>query len=257
MTVRGHGRRGGEGEEGAPNPHDNDSHEPDMAEASELDNKADDPHGNEVHTENFVTDDDVDGKADDPHGNEAHTENYLTESDLDNGDGNGVESGIIAMYSGDIANIPSGWTLCDGTDGTPDLRDVFIRGAGGEDNPMDAGGEDQVTLTESELASHDHGTEQQPHDHNSGTLTTDQHSGHNHTHQWIDSGDSAEAGSDFVPASSTDSTSQNTTSDGEHSHSISGTTGDETAHISIESTGGNEAHENKPSYVALAYIMKV
>lgn len=34
--------------------------------------------------------------------------------------------GIIAMWSGTEANIPFGWTLCDGTNGTPDLRGRFI-----------------------------------------------------------------------------------------------------------------------------------
>lgn len=42
----------------------------------------------------------------------------------------GVPSGLIAMWSGLVANIPSGWTLCNGLNGTPDLRDRFIVGAG-------------------------------------------------------------------------------------------------------------------------------
>lgn len=36
---------------------------------------------------------------------------------------------IIAIYSGDLASIPERWKLCDGTNGTPDLKDKFIRGA--------------------------------------------------------------------------------------------------------------------------------
>jgi len=38
--------------------------------------------------------------------------------------------GTIQLYSGAIANIPGTWRLCDGTLGTPDLRDKFIVGAG-------------------------------------------------------------------------------------------------------------------------------
>jgi len=38
--------------------------------------------------------------------------------------------GFIALWSGSIASIPAGWQLCDGTGGTPDLRDLFIVGAG-------------------------------------------------------------------------------------------------------------------------------
>lgn len=39
--------------------------------------------------------------------------------------------GMIVSWSGSIIAIPSGWTLCDGTNGTPDLRDRFVQGAGG------------------------------------------------------------------------------------------------------------------------------
>lgn len=38
--------------------------------------------------------------------------------------------GIIEMFSGYISNIPPGYVLCDGTNGTPDLRDRFVFGAG-------------------------------------------------------------------------------------------------------------------------------
>lgn len=36
---------------------------------------------------------------------------------------------LIAVWSGSVANIPAGWKLCNGSDGTPDLRNKFIRGA--------------------------------------------------------------------------------------------------------------------------------
>ncbi len=49
--------------------------------------------------------------------------------------------GMIVLWSGSIATIPSGWTLCDGTLGTPDLRNNFLRGAGGAFNPDDTGGD--------------------------------------------------------------------------------------------------------------------
>jgi len=42
----------------------------------------------------------------------------------------GIPSGVIVMWSGSITSIPSGWALCDGTNGTPDLRNEFIIGAG-------------------------------------------------------------------------------------------------------------------------------
>jgi len=39
-----------------------------------------------------------------------------------------VPVGTIVAYSGTIAGIPSGWTLCDGTGGTPNLSDHFVIG---------------------------------------------------------------------------------------------------------------------------------
>jgi hypothetical protein len=40
-----------------------------------------------------------------------------------------VESGSIIIWSGSIATIPAGYVLCDGNNGTPDLRDRFVVGA--------------------------------------------------------------------------------------------------------------------------------
>jgi hypothetical protein len=41
-----------------------------------------------------------------------------------------IPSGAIVMWSGSIGSIPSGYYLCDGQNGTPDLRDRFVVGAG-------------------------------------------------------------------------------------------------------------------------------
>jgi len=49
-------------------------------------------------------------------------------------------TGIICIWSGSIASIPAGWALCDGTNGTPDLRDRFVPGAGGTEPPGTIGG---------------------------------------------------------------------------------------------------------------------
>lgn len=38
--------------------------------------------------------------------------------------------GFILMWHGAIVDIPAGWAICDGNNGTPDLRDKFIVGAG-------------------------------------------------------------------------------------------------------------------------------
>jgi hypothetical protein len=47
--------------------------------------------------------------------------------------GNAFVAGMIMMWSGTIATIPSGWLLCNGSSGTPDLRDRFIVGATSDD----------------------------------------------------------------------------------------------------------------------------
>ncbi len=41
-----------------------------------------------------------------------------------------IPIGGIALWSGAIVDIPEGWVLCDGNNGTPDLTDKFIVGAG-------------------------------------------------------------------------------------------------------------------------------
>ena len=46
----------------------------------------------------------------------------------------GISSGVIVAWSGTIASIPKGWALCDGNNGTPDLRDRFIIGARKDSN---------------------------------------------------------------------------------------------------------------------------
>lgn len=48
--------------------------------------------------------------------------------------------GTIVIWSGSIASIPAGWLLCDGNNGTPDLRDKFLVGAGGSFAVNDSGG---------------------------------------------------------------------------------------------------------------------
>lgn len=76
-------------------------------------------------------------------------------------------AGGIIMWSGSIASIPAGWTLCDGSSGTPDLRSKFVVGAraSGGYAVGDTGGAtsatptitvDNHTLTTAEMPSHTH-----------------------------------------------------------------------------------------------------
>jgi hypothetical protein len=48
--------------------------------------------------------------------------------------------GMIILWHGSVVSIPTGWHLCDGTVGTPDLRNKFIVGAGSTYNPAATGG---------------------------------------------------------------------------------------------------------------------
>lgn len=70
--------------------------------------------------------------------------------------GDGIPAGIIAIWSGTQDNIPSGWELCDGQDGRPDLRDRFVIGAGTKHSIGDTGGSEEVTLTVEQMPEHSH-----------------------------------------------------------------------------------------------------
>ena len=70
--------------------------------------------------------------------------------------GGGVPKGTIVIWSGAATAIPSGWALCDGQNGTPDLRDRFVVGASGEYAVGDTGGEKEHILTIGEMPRHGH-----------------------------------------------------------------------------------------------------
>jgi hypothetical protein len=67
--------------------------------------------------------------------------------------------GMIIDWYGSSDNVPSGWHICDGTYGTPDLRDRFVVGAGKSYALGSTGGEATHTLTVSEMPSHNHTTD--------------------------------------------------------------------------------------------------
>jgi len=67
-----------------------------------------------------------------------------------------IPAGLISMWSGSIGSIPSGWYLCDGSNGTPNLTDRFIIGAGSTYAVNGTGGVSSVTLTTSNMPAHTH-----------------------------------------------------------------------------------------------------
>ena len=135
-----------------------------------------------------------------------------------------IPKGTIAMWSGSIDSIPIGWQLCDGTNGTPDLRDRFIVGAGNYYAVGATGGQDSVQLTIAQMPSHTH--IQNPHSH---TLPA--------------------YGNSLTGAANSKVETTNS------STSYSASTNETTA--TNQNTGGGGYHENRPKYYALAYIMKM
>lgn len=150
-----------------------------------------------------------------------------------------VPSGAILLWSGSVSNIPTGWRICDGANGTPDLRNRFVVGAGSTYAVGATGGADSVALTTSQTPSHSHTF--------SGTTNTT--GAHTHTEQNYDtngSGDGPGPGASCCGGAVENSGLQ-TMSAGSHNHTFSGTT---------SSVGSGQAHENRPPYYALAYIMR-
>jgi hypothetical protein len=64
--------------------------------------------------------------------------------------------GIITVWKGSSTDIPTNWHLCDGTNGTPDFRDKFVIGAGGNYAAGATGGATTVSITNDNLPSHTH-----------------------------------------------------------------------------------------------------
>ena len=67
-----------------------------------------------------------------------------------------IPKGTILPWYGKSSDIPDGFALCDGTKGTPDLRNRFLVGAGSNYSLGDTGGEDQVRLTNQQIGNHYH-----------------------------------------------------------------------------------------------------
>ena len=188
---------------------------------------------------------------------------------------NNLPSGIIAMWSGSSDAIPSGWNLCDGSNGTPDLRNRFIVGAGSTYQPGNTGGSDAVTLTTAQMPSHTHehslsvasaGAHTHSHNFSISLSNLKCSSAGEHTHN-IPIGLNETSQASSAQGSFTEVTPIKTSSSGSHTHAISGSgtlsgsisSGGAHAHSisgSISNTGSDGSHENRPPYYALCFIMK-
>lgn len=165
-----------------------------------------------------------------------NTLQFMTRSKL--GASGGIPAGTIVMWSG--SSIPSGWALCNGSNGTPDLRDRFIVGAGSSYGLGAKGGEATHTLTVSELPAHAHGGWANAAGSHSHTVNVDtQGVPDGAWDHWMD-------GRRYWNSTWASDGKGSTAAAGEHGHSVSGS-----------NAGGSGAHENRPPYYALYYIMKL
>ena len=64
--------------------------------------------------------------------------------------------GTVIMWYGSLGSLPTGYQLCDGTNGTPDLRDRFVYGAGGNVSLGTTGGNNYNTLSTTSAGGHSH-----------------------------------------------------------------------------------------------------
>ena len=163
-----------------------------------------------------------------------------------------VPTGIIVMWSGSIGTIPSGWALCNGGNGTPNLTDRFIVAAGSTYNPGNTGGANTVSLSLSEIPSHSH------------TGTTDLTGSHTHTHEddfsYVNTGWNSQFPGSYLNAVGTFSgqgTSEGPSNRFAGRNKNTGSSGNHTHNFTTTSIGGSAAHENRPLYYSLAYIMKL
>ncbi len=136
-----------------------------------------------------------------------------------------VPAGMIMIWSGSVGSIPSGWTLCNGSNSTPDLRDKFIIGAGSTYAVGGTGGSANAVVVD-----HTH------------TATTDTAAAHTHVVGTNANQGPAGGGGTYVGSGGGGIT---TSAAGAHSHSVT---------VASAGVSGNNA--NLPPYYALCYIMK-
>lgn len=181
-----------------------------------------------------------------------------------------IPSGLISLWSGAADKVPAGWLLCDGTNGTPDLRGRFVVGAGGSYSPGDKGGANTVTLTTEQMPGHTHTFTETAHTHkvtlDMDSLTVSESGEHTHTFNMGEK-NGYHSGDGVLDADFKQSTYEVVPeytsiieSAGTHTHTISGkgavTLDSATVGGTNSQTGGGQAHENRPPYYALCYIMK-
>lgn len=155
-----------------------------------------------------------------------------------------IPQGGIIMWSGSLASIPTGWQLCDGTNGTPDLRDRFVLGVSTGEDPGVTGGTSSHSHT---VDAHTHSVDPPP-----GNTSFDG----SHTHTMGPPNNTKAFSDDLVPPVDYDGASDDHThtiySAGNHNHSF-----DVVAFDSGASSPGTSVEAHLPPYYKLAFIMKL
>lgn len=189
-----------------------------------------------------------------------------------------LPKGVILMWSGSVVSIPTGWALCNGLNGTPDLRNRFILGAGSSYAVAATGGSTDAivvshthtasatsSFTGSILAGHNHGVTIDAHKHSISDP------GHSHIWNYGAEGDDSSRGGSyneftFAPGSNgsairsafTGITETAFSNPGASTASVSAGTpaGSVSTSVSVATQGVSGTNANMPPYYALAYIMK-
>lgn len=155
--------------------------------------------------------------------------------------GSSVPAGSIIPWYGNLANIPNGFALCDGKNGTPDLRNRFIVGAGDTYKLSDIGGEDAVKLEPSQTSSHYH--------------TFGYHNGNNNGYFITTASKKINAS---LPSGTYPAKWNGSGGGGWYGWDGSGWAGGQNLVTSLTvATEALKPHENRPPYYALHYIMKL
>ncbi len=150
--------------------------------------------------------------------------------------------GTIWMFGLTVGTtVPAGWQICDGTNGTPDMRNKFARGSNTYAEVGNTGGTDTATMPvhEHALPSHSH------------TATTESNGEHSHTYIRASTYGSRKEGTGEYTINTPTYWSDNTGSSGGHSHTVTVNSG------GSGSTGVAGSGDNVPSFVSVVYIMRV
>lgn len=160
---------------------------------------------------------------------------------------NGFPSGGIIIWSGSAASIPAGWLLCNGSNGTPDLRDRFIVGAGSTYAVGATGGSADAIVV-----SHTH----------TATSTASGGTHHHLLYASTTSGTENFGNSSLYAAGRGDFGgsffNQNVAPTSSVADTIRSASADATPTVSttVASSGSSGTNANLPPYYALCYIMK-